>query len=318
MRLLAIVCVVAGCTKEQPDPPRYEAPPPVDALVGPRPVIVDAPTPIPDAETSRLPIDVPVLAMVGPYTSLEASCLTAKGCGATKLDADGMGIDPPAAPDCSAVLDPSRDPTSAIPHAFPGRGTTELVHDVPGGEIRIGGVLCEVPEGARGDSSDHYVFIKRADGWWRTERPVFQHNYNEKYCGAGMYVMWNIRGPRTILGIAGSRDCLACSKQRYGEDVSELMVRVETAGAKPRVFAPLPVGTRYVVRDEFHTGITSNDIDCKVGTTSTSLTETWVSDTEVILDGPAAASGTPLSNGFTMGGLSIENLARPGRYRFPR
>lgn len=324
--LVMMLGVVGGCTKAQPDePPRREPPPtplPSDAgPPGPQPIVVDAPV-VSDAPPAITTIDVPTLAVAGPYPTLEASCAAARPCGATALDAQSNQINPPATPDCSAVLDPSTDLIRTIPRSFNvSGGDAELVHAVPGGELRIGGVRCAVPKQMRGESSEHYVFLKRADGWWRTQTPVFEHSYNEKYCSGSMYVLWNVKAARTIIGLAGARACLGCGKQMMDEQVSELMLRVETGGPKPRVFAPLPVGTRFLVWDELHIdnpGRSKTDADCKVGATATSLKEKWPSDDEVILEGPAAAAGGPLTTMFTMGYLEIAQLARPGHYRFPR
>lgn len=316
MRLLVVLGVVAGCTKAAPEPPpRVADAGVVDSLIVP--VIVDA-API-DADPVDRPIDVPVLAMAGPYKSLEASCAAARPCG--ELTMDPQGIQPPklpTEPDCRMVLDPTEDPTARAPGAFANAtvGGVELVHAIPGGELRIGGVRCAIPENSRGESFEDYVFVRRADGWWRTQLPVFEHSYNEKYCNAGMYMMWNTKGARTILGLAGSRNCMTCSKQLMSEDVTELMIRIESGGAKPRVFAPLLVGLRTRTDNSLDTSPSSWAADCKLGATATSLKETWPTDNEVVLSGPAAAAGGPLDKMFTVGSADITQLARAGHYRF--
>ncbi len=114
MRVLVVLGVVAGCTKATPDERPRTVPVDagvVDRLIGPRPIVVDA-TPV-DADLADKPIDVPVLAMAGPYPSLAASCATAKPCIVL-----GLGNVLPS-PDCSAVLDSSRDATSEVPGALP-------------------------------------------------------------------------------------------------------------------------------------------------------------------------------------------------------
>ncbi len=323
---IGVVVVITNCTKAQPEePPRREPlPTPVHSDAGPpgpQPLVIDAAPAPSDAPPPITMIDVPTLAVAGPYPTLEASCAAARPCGFTAVDAQQNPITPPTTPDCSAVLDPGQDETSKVPASYNDGSHAELVRSVPGGELRIGGVRCSIAKGERGDHSEHYVFLKRADGWWRTVAPVFEHSYNEKYCTAGMYVLWNVKAARTILGIAGARECVSCGKQMMSSDASELMLRVETTGAKPRVFAPLPVGTRITVWDQFHFDDptrSKTDVDCKVGTTATSMKEKWPTDDEVILEGPAAATGGPETKMFTMGSLSIDRLARPGHYRFPR
>lgn len=321
MRVLVVLGVVVGCTKATPDePPR---PVPVDAgvvdrLIGPRPIVVDA-TPV-DADLADKPIDVPVLAMAGPYPSLAASCATTMPCIVLALDDQGNELPTPATPDCTAVLDPSKDATSEVPRALKlaTAGGLHRVHAIPGGELRIAGVRCEVPKGERGESSKHYVFVQRSDGWWRTQAPVFEHNYNERYCNGGMYLRWNTKAARTIVGLAGSHTCMSCNKQMTSEAVTELMLRIEPGGVKPRVFAPLVVGLRSNTEDSFGVASPSSDLDCKVGATATSLQETWLADDEVVLAGPAVAVGGPLTTTFTIGYADVTQLARPGRYRFPR
>src|SRR5204862_3508247 len=92
-------------------------------------------------------------------------------------------------------------------------------------------------------------------------------------------------------------NCLACGKQGYSESITELMVRVETGGTKPLVFAPLVVGTRDKTwrMDEFSgPGVDPkmlNEPDCKLGGSATSLTEKWPSDDEVILSGCPGTGG---------------------------
>ena len=152
-------------------------------------------------------------------------------------------------------------------------------------------------------------------------KPMMSWSYNEKYCGGGMYVLWNDKGPRTIIGIAAGHNCLACGKQGYSESITELMVRVETGGTKPLVFAPLVVGTRDKTwrMDEFSgPGVDPkmlNEPDCKLGGSATSLTEKWPSDDEVILSG-GTGTGGPIDTTIKIG--VDAPLAAPGRYRFVR
>jgi hypothetical protein len=99
------------------------------------------------------------------------------------------------------------------------------------------------------------------------------------------------------------------------------MVRVETGGTRPLVFAPLVVGTRDKTwrMDEFSgPGVDPrmlNEPDCKLGGSATSLTEKWPSDDEVILSG-GTGTGGPLDTTIKIG--VDAPLAAPGRYRFVR
>lgn len=298
------------------DPPPADAAV-VDAIPGPRPILVDAAPR--DAVPADQPIDVPALAMAGPYPSLRASCKAAKPCGELAVDDRGMATQLPTSPDCRAVLDPSTDPVTVTPRSYTSVGPGSPARAVPGGEIRIAGVVCAVPEGMHGDSADHYVFVKRDDGWWRTEAPLFTHNYNDKYCSGSRYVQWNVDAARTIVGLAMGVDCLSCGKQMMTEDVTELMLRIEPGGAKPRVFAPLQVGWRTNTTAPFAPADpAATDPDCKVGARAVSLQERWLADDEVVLTGPAVAVGTPRGTPFVLHMTDVTALARPGHYRFPR
>jgi hypothetical protein len=125
----------------------------------------------------------------------------------------------------------------------------------------------------------------------------------------------------SIIGIAAGHNCLACGKQGYSESITELMVRVETGGTRPLVFAPLVVGTRdktWRMDEFFGPGVDPkmlNEPDCKLGGSATSLTEKWPSDDEVILSG-GTGTGGPVDTTIKIG--DDAPLAAPGRYRFVR
>jgi hypothetical protein len=324
MRTALALLLLGACSKATPDHSEPPPPPPgpitphIDA--GAADATTDAPS---DATTSRAPTPIKPLAMAGPFQTLDASCAAARPCGFTEMIDSGTYSKPPKTPACDAVIDQSRDPISQVPTTINRAGTAELSrlvgkdHD----EIRIGGVRCAEPKGMRGESSEHYVFVHRNDGWWRTQQPMMSWSYNEKYCGGGMYVMWNDRGPRTIIGIAAGHNCLTCGKQGYNESITELMVRVETGGERPLVFAPLVVGTRdktWRMEELARPDVDPrqlNEPDCKLGASATSLTESWPSDDEVILAG-GTGTGGPVETTIEIG--VDAPLAAPGRYRFAR
>jgi len=325
MRTVLALLLFGACTKATPDhsepPPTPPGPitPHIDA--GMVDAVADAPS---DTTTSSDPTAIKPLAMAGPYKTIDDSCAAARPCGFTDMDARGNYTTPAKTPDCDAVLDQSRDPIGLVPTTINRARAAAQLWQLVGkdnDEIRIGGVRCAEPKGMRGESSEHYVFVHRKDGWWRTEQPMMSWSYNEKYCGGGMYVLWNDKGPRTIIGIAAGHSCLACGKQGYSESITELMVRVETGGTKPLVFAPLVVGTRDKTwrMDEFSgPGVDPkmlNEPDCKLGGSATSLTEKWPSDDEVILSG-GTGTGGPVDTTIKIG--VDAPLAAPGRYRFVR
>lgn len=321
MRTLVLIAVM-GCTKASPTPaetaPTIITKTDIKPPVGPS--MIDAGAP---ALTDAAPIavvalatEIKPLAIAGPYKTLLDSCMAARPCGFTDMDQAGNLTKPPKQPSCEAALDPERDGIGTGPASMSKNSSySKLTHKTTDGEIRLGSVNCAVPKGLRYEHHEHYVFVHRADGWWRTELPLFTYDYNEKYCGGGSYVLWNDKPGRTIIGVAASLGCLTCAKQGSREDLLELMLRVETGGTRPIVFAPLPVGARTQVTLNDPDSPSKDDPECKPTRSAVSMKENWVSDDEVILEGAGGAGG-PLEGPFAMG--AGHKPASAGRYRFTR
>lgn len=293
---LFVALLVVGCSTSRADP-APGAPPASGAAA-----------PAGDARVT----EIRPLPIAGPFPSLADACRRALPCGGTQIDEKtGHVTRPPARPDCSAVLDPAKDENLGTASG----DRAELVHGAGDREIQIGGVACAVPKGLRGSESRYHVFIKRPDGWWRSD-PVFVFNYNDKYCAGSMMIRWNDQPGRTFAGLAATRTCLTCSKQGNEDDTLELMIRVETQGARPIVFQPLAVGERNTVTPDAQL---SPGIDCKPSKHHVSMTESWSSADELVLTGPASWRDVPVQDGVIFIGLG--QSGRPstaGRYRFTR
>jgi len=252
------------------------------------------------------------LAIAGPYPSLKDSCMAASPCGGTVIDyKTGNITKPPAKPECGVVLDPTNDSYANEP----GGGRTQLVHKVGDAELHVGAVGCAVPEGIRYDHARYFMFVKRADGWWRAG-PLFDYNFNNKYCGGSLMIRWNDRPGRTFAGMMASEGCVACSKQGNEDSVIEMMVRVETTGAKPVVFPPLVVGERETIeamKDK------DPEVSCKPVKDRLSMKESWPSDDELDLAGPPTWYAVPTVDGVIHVGLGQKGApSTAGHYRFTR
>lgn len=261
--------------------------------------------------------DIHPVALAGPFKSLAEACKAAHPCGFTDLAPDGMTtIKPPKRPSCDVVLDPGNDVIAQVPASMTKTGgAAKLTHKTGDAEIRIGGVRCAVPQGLREDHSEYYVFVKRGEGWWRTQAPMFEYDYNNKYCAGGLYVGWNDKPTRTIAGIAAMGGCLTCGKQGNAESIVELMLRVETGGQQPAVFPFLPVGTRKNVEMYPDPGSPPTDPECKPSKSAMSLKETWPNDDEVILEG---AGGSFASTELKVDQVVGNGSPTAGHYRFRR
>ena len=267
--------IAAACSSRDPASPSSAPPPPAAA---PRPVVAapaDATTP--DAYAGTL---LHATALVGPAPGLIAACETAAPCGALEEDARGSATKRPTKPDCSLVGDPNIDENGADRDNH----RAQLAFKRGNEEIRIGGVLCASPPGMRGIGEEYYVFVKRADGWWRSPRALWTHGYNEKYCAGMMVTRWNDRGTRTFLGIAATTTCLACNKQGDEDETLELMLRFELAGPAPIVFGPLVVGEH---RKQQRRSDGDPGSECEHVDEHLSMDEHWSSDDELVLTGPA-------------------------------
>lgn len=322
MRKLIVLATLVGCSSHtatshgEPPPTRLTPPtppaPPTAQATPDAPVAATADAPVASARAPAT--EITPVELAGPYPSLAAGCKAAPPCGFTDRDAKGNEIKPATRPRCDAVLDPSGDTVAHVPDAFSKAGsTTAMTHRSGDVEIRLGGVICAVPRGLRREHSQYYVFVHRTDGWWRTSAPMFEYDYNDKYCGGGLYVMWNDKPSRSIAGIAAEDVCVTCSKQGQSSSIAELMLRVEATSTRPAVFPFLPVGYRH--KADPPPGLTGDD--CKSSKSAMSLKETWPADDEVVLDGPV---GPSVGRG---GGLTLDRVVgggeiRPGRYRFTR
>lgn len=255
--------------------------------------------------------------LAGPFRSLAASCRAAPPCGFTDMDAEGNERAPAKQPNCDYVLEPANDMIGHVPAAVAARsadGATAMTHKIGGNEIRLGGVRCAVPQGLRREHAEYYVFVHRKDGWWRTARPMFEYDYNDKYCGGALYVRWNDTPSRTIAGLLVEDGCLTCGKQAQETSIAELMLRVELTGGKPAVFPFLPVGQRAAVELLLDP---PDQADCKASKSARSLQESWPADNEVVLTGKpghAALGGS----GLTLDAVAGDGGVTPGRYRFTR
>jgi hypothetical protein len=322
MRKLILLATLLGCSSRPPTMYNEPLPSPMmmlapaaqaapDASVA---VIADAPA-APAVPAREPATEITPVELAGPYPSLADSCKAAAPCGFTDMNAKGVEIKPATRPRCDAVLDPSNDIVAHLPDSMTKTGgATAMTHRSGDTEIRLGGVICAVPKGLRREHSIYYVFVHRADGWWRTSAPMFEYDYNDKYCGGAMYVRWNDKPTRTIAGIAAEAGCLTCTKQGQSSSIVELMLRVELTGPRPAVFPFLPVGHRE--KTEVFSEL-SPDSDCKPSKSAMSLKETWPADDEVVLDGPVGPS-VLTSEGLTLDRVVGDGTIRPGRYRFTR
>ncbi len=326
-----VITFIAGCSQAASPPSEPTRPGPTvtttaaptvaPALVPPVPSVDAGVTPTLIDAGAALASATPVLPLPlsGPYRTLLASCQAARPCGFSDLDPKtGSEIKPATKPICDAVLDPSIDIVASLPQGMAteaNSGRPQMIHKTATGEIRVGGVRCAVPEGLRFDHSEYYVFVKRADGWWRTTSAIYTYDYNNKYCGGSTYIHWNDKPTRTIAGIAAGYGCLVCDKAGEETETLEMMLRVETVGATPIVFTPLAVGERskVTVLDKQYA-----PKDCKASASSSSLKENWVSDDEVILEGPAISGKAGTSGLAGFGTFSVPSTVGPGMYRFTR
>jgi hypothetical protein len=130
-----------------------------------------------------------------------------------------------------------------------------------------------------------------------------------------MLLRWNDKPDRTFIGIAATLGCVACMKQGQEESTIELMVRVEPGKATPIVFPPLPVGERSSLTPDLDL---TTGVDCKAAKSVTEMTESWPSDDELVLAGPATWALPDTSDGLLSIGLGASGTSTAGRYRFVR
>src|SRR4051812_298527 len=173
MRLLAPLAL-AACTTASATP----APPAKPATPPPAPA-----KPAPAAAPAALPTELHSMKMDGPYKSAVEACRHARPCGFTDMNDKGVYSKPPKTPDCGPIADASLD--IARPD-----NPAQLSSKAPFGDVRLGSVRCSVPRGMRFEHAEYYMFVRRDDGWWRSE-PLYSADYNEKYCAVATVVRWN-------------------------------------------------------------------------------------------------------------------------------
>lgn len=307
----ASLCVLLfACQSEAPPTPT--SPTPV-APVNPLSDAAIAVTPAIPPNTFMLS----PLTMDGPYASANEACQHAKPCGFTDINEKGDFIKPQIKTSCPALassefVDPNA--TDPSPKSM-GINMAQLAHTSKDLQLRIGSQSCAAPKGIRAEHDIYYMFVKRADGWWRSE-PLWQWRYNDKYESGTMLVRWNDQPGRTFAGIAAGLDALECSKQGYSHSTLELMVRVEPGTKTPVVFAPLVVGERFALEPMEPV---AQGIDCKASKRSTELTEHWSSDDDLELTGAGSWSGVHADGSLLeIGFFGEPKPSSVGHYRFTR
>ncbi|HEX7702734.1 MAG TPA: hypothetical protein VF403_18470, partial [Kofleriaceae bacterium] len=224
---------------------------------------------------------------------------------------------PATKPSCPALRSSEFvDPNATDPNPKGmGVNMVQLSHKSKDLELRLGSQSCAEPKGMRGEQDIYYMFVKRSDGWWRSE-PLWQWQYNEKYSAGTMLVRWNDAKPgRTFVGVMAGEDSLVCEKQGYAHQTLELMIRVEPGKKTPVVFAPLVVGERSAVEPMDDTA----GVDCKASKHSAELDEHWTSDDDLELTGPGTWHGFRSDAGLLeIGFAGGDKPSSVGHYRFTR
>ncbi|HEY1816459.1 MAG TPA: hypothetical protein VGG74_29135 [Kofleriaceae bacterium] len=309
MRALLVLLACAACDAGQrvsaPTTPVPIAPiAPVASVV---PVAADAG--VPPGTTLLQPVG-----MAGPFATLVAACHSAKPCGFTDMDAAGRMTHPATKTSCPAIESADRsDPNAVDPSSG---AAARVAHTASGMELRIGSQHCDAPQGLRSETDVYYMFVKRPDGWWRSDA-LWQWDYNDKYTSGSMIVRWNDQPGRTFAGIAAAVNELACNAGANARTTDELMVRVEQGTARPLVWGPLVVGRRHEVA---LLGPPDPGTDCRPEKTSHELTETWSSPDDLELAGSATWPSLERTDGVLSIGLRLRDgePSSVGKYRFVR
>jgi hypothetical protein len=296
------------------------APSEAPATIAPRPTIAERPGAVavtPDAST--LPPNTILLspvAMEGPYKSANEACEHAQPCGFTDMTQMGVYTTPSTKTSCPALRGGDAiDPNSTDPNPKGGGiNMAQLSHKSKDLELRIASQSCAQPKGMRGEQDMYYMFVKRSDGWWRSE-PLWQWSYNDKYGAGTMLVRWNDAKPgRTFVGVMAAEDDLTCDKQGTEHSTLELMIRVEPGKKTPVVFAPLVVGERSAIEP-----MGDGSGECKASKHSTELDEHWTSDDDLELTGPGTWLGFRSDAGLLEIGFGGgDKPSSVGHYRFTR
>jgi len=232
--------------------------------------------------------------LAGPYKTLAEACRAATPCGFTQIEeATQQMFSPPKRPDCSQLADGPRS-----------------------GDIRIAPVGCAVPKHVRTSHVRYHAFIKRKDGWWRSD-PLFNLEYSEKYCSVAIAAKWQTRGALRVARVTTARDCPACNKQGIETETHELLIAIDPAGDKPVTFEPLLVAERMAIEPDPDTPA---EQVCKRESYKAVLQERWTDDT-VELTGPAR--WRPMRYVDSMLDIGIADAtvfvtSSAGQYRFAR
>jgi hypothetical protein len=305
-----LVVVAVACDAGRKDAPG-PLPAPTPRVVADAAVVVTlADAPLPAGPTLLRPVG-----MTGPFPTIDDACESAKPCGFTELDDHGNAIKPPTTTDCAMGRD---DPNAVEPGSI-GQQAAEIDHVTAKGiELRIGSQSCAVPKAIRGEQDIYFMFVKRADGWWRSDA-LWQYSYNDKYVDGTMHVRWNDQPRATFAGIAAGIDELDCEKQGDSQSTEELMVRVEAGSAHPLVWAPLVVGRRYA---QAKRSDGAPDVACPTINRATELDEKWSSPDDLTLTGEASWNEMDMdaTNGLLTIGFAAARVvpSSAGDYRFVR
>ncbi|HEY1548586.1 MAG TPA: hypothetical protein VGG28_12230 [Kofleriaceae bacterium] len=306
MRIVFGLVLVLAC-----DAGRKDAPTPAPRPATPR-VVADAAVVIaPDAALPTGPTLLHPVGMTGPFPTIDDACLSAKPCGFTALDEHGNNAKPATKTNCAMG---QIDENAYEPD---GGGTqAEIDHVTPNGvELRIASQNCDMPKEIRGEQDIYFMFVKRADGWWRSDA-LWQYSYNDKYAGGMMHVRWNDQPGRTFAGIAAAITSLTCEKQGDELTTDELMVRVEAGSAHPLVWAPIVVGRRF---EQARRDDGARDVDCPKIKTATSLDEKWTSSDDLQLVGSATWDTIERTDGMlSIGWSNGSDASAAGAYQFVR
>jgi hypothetical protein len=255
------------------------------------------------------PIALAPVAMDGPYKTLMQACVHAKPCGFTDLNEKGIESVPQKKTTCPSLAgDDDYDPNAGL------AGGTALSHKSKDLQMRIGSQSCAVPKGIRGEQDIYYMFVKRADGWWRSER-LWQWSYNDKYAGGTMLIKWNDKPGRSFAGVMAGQYDTACNRQGTTLSALEMMIRVEPGTTSPIVYAPLVVGERSNLELNDPKDINNESMfDCKPTSHADEMTEKWTGDDDLELSGIGTWNGIPFSDGM----FTATAPSTAGHYRFTR
>lgn len=313
---IACVMLVAGCGAEQMQP--APATPPVVTAV-----VVDAATSaVPDRAFADTPSNANItlirpMAMTGPYKSLAAACQALEPCGFSDMDELGRERVPSTRTVCN--LGPDRvDPNA---YNLASGAPAKLDHHAKGLSVQIASQSCEVPRGLRRDHTVYFTFVEQGGAWWRTDKPIWSYDYNDKYESGTMLAHWNDQPGRTFLGMQVGLSGLDCTKQAHTLDTLELMIRVEPGDQHPVVYPPLVVGQRFSRELDFDPARDPELAkDCKPEQHAVSLTETWVDSDTLDLTGVATwhALATDEDGALAIGIGGQPAPSNAGRYRFTR